>query len=91
MSDDKKLILERRNRFVRAALTGAGLALTACDPGSRTCESVRHTFPDPVARGVNCAPAPMPCLSVALVDAGAPKPCLSPVVRPPSDAGDGGD
>jgi hypothetical protein len=90
VSDDaKKLILERRERFMRAALAGAGLALAACDPSSKTCDSFRRNFPEPVQRAVNCAPAPTPCLSVEIVDGGAPTPCLSAPLQP-RDAGHGG-
>lgn len=92
---EKRFILARRKRLVRAALASAGLAAAACDPSSKTCDSVRRTVPDPMARAVNCAPAPMPCLSVALVDAGAPTPCLSAPLAPIDagklDTADGGD
>jgi hypothetical protein len=90
---DKRFILARRQRLVHAAVASAGIAAAACDPSSKTCDSVRRTFPDPVARGVNCAP--MACLSVSRVDAGAPTPCLSMPLSPADagkpDAGDGGD
>ncbi|MBI3200691.1 MAG: hypothetical protein HYZ29_04040 [Myxococcales bacterium] len=74
MTDDRRLILERRERFLRATLYGAaaGVLVAACDQTGPVCHSVRRNLPRVVANGVGCAA--LPCLSIE------PLP-------PPSDAG----
>lgn len=73
--DDRRRILERRERFLRATLWGAtaGALLSACDPSGPVCHSARRNLPRAVVRTVGCD-APLVCLSVAIVDAGAPSP-----------------
>jgi len=75
MSDDRRLILERRERFLRATLYGAtaGVLLSACDQSGPVCHGVRRNLPRAIAKGVGCAP-PLPCLSIE-------------PVRPPPDGG----
>jgi hypothetical protein len=70
---DRRRILARRGRFLRATLYGAtaGTLLTACDQSGAACHSVRRNMPRSVAKTLGCD-APHPCLSVAIVDAGAP-------------------
>ncbi len=71
---ERRAILARRERFLRAALATAGVALAACDSGSKTCAAVRRAMPDSVAESVGCVPSV--CLSIERIDAG-PTVCLS--------------
>jgi hypothetical protein len=75
MSDnDRRRILERRERFLRSALLGAtaSTALTACDPSGPACHSMRRNMPRLVVKATGCE-MPGPCLSISVVvDAGAP-------------------
>ena len=93
MGDDpRKRILERRARFVAAAIASAGLA--GCER-PQSCLQVITPVPEAMDAGkatndaseVDTAPdataatPPQPCLDVA------PMPCLSPMPPPPPDAG----
>ncbi|MFO0567808.1 MAG: hypothetical protein U0263_19265 [Polyangiaceae bacterium] len=76
--EDRRRVLERRARFLGATLCGvtAGALLGACDGHGPVCRSLRRNLPSAFAKAVGCAPTV--CLSVAIVDAGTPRP-LAPV------------
>ncbi|MCA9597452.1 MAG: hypothetical protein KC776_29265 [Myxococcales bacterium] len=68
--EDRRRILERRERFLTATLVGA-TALTACDPSGPVCHSMRRNMPRLMVKATGCD-VPGPCLSIARVvyDAG---------------------
>lgn len=98
--EDARAIVARRGRFVAAALTGiTGAALAAACASAEACLSMIAPEQDAATDGDRPADAtadapPVPCLSIAPVDAGdagdasdaEPTPCL----RIAPDAGDGG-
>ncbi|MBK7585858.1 MAG: hypothetical protein IPI67_37445 [Myxococcales bacterium] len=88
--DDRRRILERRQRFLSAAVGAtAGMLLSGCDQGGAACHSARRNLPRSVARAVGCVPSV--CLSIAVVDAGAaPAPAPAPAPRDGGGA-DGAD
>ncbi len=79
MSDDRRVILARREAFLRSALCGAaaGAVLSGCDPSGPVCHSARRNLPRAVVTTVGCD-IPHPCLSVVRVP-------------PPADAGPDAD
>jgi hypothetical protein len=98
--EDARAIVARRGRFVAAALTGiTGAALAAACASAEACLSMIAPEQDAATDGDRPGDAtadapPVPCLSIAPVDAGdagdasdaEPTPCL----RIAPDAGDGG-
>lgn len=90
MGDDdaKRIILARRARFVRAALTSAGLSAAAVHGCGGETEGGPRVCLEPSLDGSADADAePQPCLGALPPDAGdaEPQPCLEP---PLPDAGD---
>ncbi len=87
--DDKRSILERRERFLRASLVGltAGVLVTGCEPSGAVCHSARMNLPRAVVKTFGCA-MPGPCLSI-----GVARPPASPSAgaAPDGPAPDGGE
>jgi len=97
MSDARGKILERRARFLAAAVATVGIGTASCKPQPCLSQVAPQTdatsMPDDVAPE---EPPPAPCLSVAYPEesgaepdaltAASPMPCLSQT-PPPQDAG----
>lgn len=77
-SDLKQLILNRRARFVAAAMCSSGIALSACREGE--ADPIGTTGRAPTTTTTTSA-GPTVCLSTAVAP---PTACLSIVVAPPS-------
>jgi hypothetical protein len=77
-SEDRRRILERRERFLRASLYGVttGVLVTACDPSGAACHSARRNLPRAVVKTVGCD-APLVCLTVDVA-----RPPVSPSAVP---------
>ncbi len=87
MSDARRRILERRARFVAAAISGVSLG---CDRplACLDVEPVKHEMKDATAAPPASASAssPMPCLVPPKAEDAKPIPCLGPP-RPKVDGG----
>jgi hypothetical protein len=79
----RELILQRRNRFIAAALAGVGAASSACGDSHR---GPMHPIVRPVAGASGSGGQPSVCLGLTPGTAGtSPRVCLS--VAAPADSG----